>query len=77
MARYHARVQADRAGLATYPIAQERGAAARRLAGGRLRLYRGTPFRARSTQLLPAGGFVAREEGAAARAIGKDSLARW
>jgi len=31
MARYHARGQADRAGLATYPIAQERGATARRL----------------------------------------------
>ena len=77
MARYHARVQADRAGLATYPIAQERGAAAGRLAGGGLRLYRGTPFRRRFAKLLPAGRSVARGKGAAARAIKKEGLARW
>ena len=33
-------------------------------------------FRARFAQLLPVGRFVARGEGAAARAIGKDGLAR-
>ena len=76
MARYHARVQADRAGQATYPIAQERGAATRRLGGGGLRLYRGTPFRRGFAQLLPAGRSVACGEGAAARAIRKDGLER-
>ena len=34
-------------------------------------------FRARFAQLLPVGRFVARGEGAAARAVRKDGLTRW
>jgi len=52
-------------------------ASARWLGGSGLRLYRGTPFRGRFAQLLPAGRSVARGEGVAARAIRKDGLARW
>ena len=77
MARYHARGQADKARLATFPIAQERGAAVGRLAGSGLRLHRGAPFRGGFAQLLPAGRSVARGQGAAARAMRKDGLARW
>jgi len=51
-------------------------ASARRLAGGGLRLYRGAPFRARFAQLLPVGRFVARGEGAAARAVRRQTCER-